>query len=123
MADVRYEIIETSSASNVVIREFIGIVKADDVIESFKYIFEKYVDEEFTAIITDFTHAKFAMSISDFQKVLKYIKKTPVIFDIQLAIIVDTPKKVIFPILAKTKLKKLNIKPFSTVDAAIKWLN
>ena len=122
MAEVKYEILKSES-TNILLREFHGKVNADDVVESFKYIFEKYIDEDFTGIISDFTHAKLAMSISDFQKVLKYIKKTPVIFDIQLAIIVDTPKKVIFPILAKTRLKKLNIKPFSTLSAALKWLN
>lgn len=63
------------------------------------------------------------MSIKDFQAVLKYIKQTPVIFNIQLAVIVNTPKKVIFPVLAKTKLKDLNINPFSKVEASLAWLN
>jgi len=63
------------------------------------------------------------MSIVDFQKVLKYIKQTPILYTLQLAIVVNTPQKTIFPIIAKTRLKKLNIKPFSTLDAALNWLN
>ena len=122
MAEVKYEIIKSGS-KNILLREFHGKVRAEDVVESFKYIFKKYVDEDFTGIISDFTHAKFAMNIGDFQKVLKYLKQTPSIYHYQLAIIVDTPQKTIFPIIAKTKLKKLKIKPFSTIRAALDWLS
>ncbi len=122
MAEVKYEIIKSGS-TKILLREFHGKVQADDVVESFKYIFEKYIDEDFSGIVSDFSHAKFAMGISDFQKVLKYIKRTPAIYNFQLAIVVNTPQKTIFPIIAKTKLKRLNIKPFSTLSAALDWLD
>ena len=121
MAEVKYEIVK-SQESNIIIREFYGVVKAEDVINSFKYILEKYDVENIAGIITDFDHAKLAMSLKQFPVVLEYINQNPIIFRIKLAVIVSTPKKIIFPLLAKTKLKKLKIAPFSTRNAAIVWM-
>lgn len=122
MAEVKYEIIKSGS-SNILLREFYGKVKADDVIESFRYIFERYANDDLNGIISDFSQSKFSMSLGDFQKVLKYIKQTPDIYNFQLAIVVNTPQQTIFPIIAKARFKKLDIKPFSTVDAALNWFD
>ena len=122
MVEVKYEIVK-SQDSNIIIREFYGVVQAEDVINSFEYIFKKYDIENIDGIATDFDQAKFAMNLKQFQAVLNYINKNPILFKIKMAVIVNTPKKIIFPILAKTMLKKLNIKPFTTRNAAVVWLN
>lgn len=123
MAEVKYQVTESSNSSIIIIREFYDEIKAEDIINSFEYLFQKYDSDKISGIISDFDNAKFAMNLNQFQAVLKYIDQTPKLYKIKLAVIVDTPKKIVFPILAKTKLKKLRIKPFSSKEAAIIWVN
>ncbi|WP_372751403.1 hypothetical protein [Labilibaculum sp.] len=122
MAEVSYKIIQTEK-NTIVLREFFGDVEVTDIRESFIHIFKEYVEQEIVGIITDFTQANMLINISEFPKVLEFIRQNNKLFQLKLAVIVNTPEKTILPMLAHARLKDLHVKPFATMQASINWMN
>jgi hypothetical protein len=118
---VIHKILERDHAK-IILREFHGRIKMKDNLQSFSYIKENLFNEEITGMVSDFTHAEFGMNILELPKVLKFFRRNPEIKRLPHAIIVNTPEKTIFPVLAKNKLSSLRIHPFSTIDAGLHWV-
>jgi hypothetical protein len=121
MAEVKYRLIE-SNKKTIIVREFFGDVEVSDVTESFKYIFKEYAELNIVGIITDLTQANFNIGIKEFPKVLQFILQNKKSFSLKMAVIADTPKKTVFPMLAQVRFKFLPVKPFTTMQAAIDWM-
>jgi len=121
MGEVTYDIISKNDLK-VVIRKFSGIVDTRDVLNSFKYIQNEMLEEKVIGIVTDFDESVMNINLSQLQEVIKYLKSTPEFHQVKLAVVVNTPGKIVIPMMAQAKTEETIIKPFSTVKAAINWI-
>lgn len=62
------------------------------------------------------------MNLESFKTVLAFLKSQPLLKSIKIAVVTDNPDIIIFPILGEDQVKELKIKPFSSVNAATKWI-
>lgn len=107
----------------VLLRKFHGVVVVEDIITSWEYMFKNdMITDRHIGVVNDLVDATLEMKIGCFNKLLDYMKKNPVFFRLKLAVVCDTPDKIIFPVLGEFKVKELRIKPFTTYKAAISWI-
>lgn len=119
---VKYSYIDFKD-SRILLREFKGEISIDDVIDSFEEILEKEMLSANTlGIITDLRKVKIDVSPKVFRKISGFLKSNPEIYKFKLAAVTDSPKQVVLATIANKVSSKLKIKPFSTLDASIKWM-
>lgn len=121
MAQVVYDKVEIRN-SCVIIRRFYGSVEIHEVLDSFLHMKDSLICKNVIGIVTDFETAKLNFRLPDIQKVIKHINSEPMYEHIKLAIVVDTPGKTVFPIMAQTFLKNAKLKPFTTLKGAMQWI-
>lgn len=122
MGEITYTF-ETIGGKDIIIRKLSGDITPDDVIDSFNYLLDgNKISDSCVGILTDARDAKFKFTIRKFSRIVHYLRKTKKIKTIKLAVLVDTPDKTIFPLLAARKIPLLKIKPFSTLESAYQWL-
>jgi len=74
-------------------------------------------------IINDFRELELDASINDVNKILKLIDDNYDIFkNIKIAVVVDSYKNIVFPMIVEKISKRVAIKPFSTLKAAEDWV-
>ena len=94
---------------------------ANDIIESWKYLYKhQLIDTK--GFINNLLGCEFMMDLESFTLLLNYMKSLAHIKNIKIAVIADNPKTIIFPILGHEQERELNVKPFSTMDAAVNWV-
>lgn len=113
---------ERIDGKEIIIRELKGDISATEIIDSFKYIIEHKITNDCVGIITETSEAQFRFSIREFGRILHFLKLTKKIKSLKLAIIVNTPNKIIFPMIAGKKIPFLQIRPFSGKEAALTWM-
>ena len=62
------------------------------------------------------------MDMQSFDILISYLKKQDYLSKIKLAVICDNPRTIIFPTLGERQEQELQIKPFSTMEAAVDWI-
>lgn len=109
---------------SILIREFSGVVCADDIVNSWNYLVKQHlIITETKGIINNFLCCdKLEMNLESFKTVLAFLKSQPLLKSIKIAVVTDNPDIIIFPILGENQVNELNIKPFSSVNAASKWI-
>lgn len=108
----------------VLIRKFKGKIYVDDIISSWEFAIENnLIEEHLKGVISDFTQAEFNMSFSDLEKIIAYVKKNKVLRDLKLAVLINSPDKIVFPAFAAHQHPEIDVRPFSTKQAAIEWIN
>ena len=121
MYQVSYDLI-ANKGSQIIVRKFSGEIHVEDILQSFRYIHEHLLNDQIIGIVTDFNDCIMSLSMLDLQQVIQYIKKTSEYHGIKLAVVVDTPDKIVFPLMAQAKTQEAIIKPFSTIDSALNWI-
>jgi len=122
MGEIRY-FYERFDAKEIIYREFIGDMTVDEIIASFNYLIsENKISAQCIGIITDTTHSNLKFSLLEFSKIPLFLLRTKKIRRLKLAVIVNTPKKTIFPVLAGKKVPFLKICPFSEKESAFAWI-
>ncbi len=107
----------------ILIRNFVGKVVANDIIESWKYLYKhQLINHSTKGLINNLQGCELMMDLESFTLLLNYMKSMKYIKNIKIAVIADNPKTIIFPILGHEQERELNIKPFSTMDAAVNWV-
>lgn len=108
---------------SILIRDFEGEVSVNDIIESWEYIAtNKLIADSTKGIINNLSGCNLLMDMKSFNILISYLKKQEYLSEIKLAVICDNPGTIIFPALGESKERALQIKPFSTMDAAVKWV-
>jgi hypothetical protein len=107
----------------ILVRKFHGPIEVPEIISSWKYLLEnKMLGDEHIGVINDLCDCKLIMDEDCFRELIGYLKNNPVFQKLKLAVICDTPEKIVFPSIGEHSVKELHIKPFSTLDAAIDWI-
>jgi hypothetical protein len=113
----------TVESGVVLIRKFHGRVSVTEIISSWEYLIKnKLLTENHIGVINNLIDCKLEMDKDCFRQLIEYLKKNPIFFKIKLAVICDTPEKIVFPKIGERTIKELQIKPFSTYEAAVNWV-
>lgn len=108
---------------SILIREFVGKVSVNDIIESWDHIIaNKLIKDSTRGIINNLLGCELQMDMDSYKVLIAYLKKQEYLKGIKLAVLCDDPRTIVFPALGERKEPQLRIKPFSTLDAAIKWV-
>lgn len=74
-------------------------------------------------IINDFYGVDLNMKINDVKKLTKLLEDNIEVFGaLKMAVVVDSHKSIVFPIVADKFSAKVNIRPFSTFGYARDWI-
>jgi hypothetical protein len=107
----------------ILIRKFHKKVNVDLIIESWEYLLlNKILTRKHIGVINDLCGATLDMNLDSFKRLITYLKVNPYFTGIKLAVICDTPEKIIFPMIGQYDVKELKIRPFSTVEKSIEWI-
>ena len=108
---------------NVIIRCFQGDVYLQDVIDSWNEIFSRYDDlTAFKGIVTNMLDAEMQHEDKNLNILVEYLKgNLDRMGNMKIAMVMDTPQ-VTNTILMGRKMKQLQIRPFTTMDAAMSWI-
>ncbi len=106
----------------VIIRHISGKVYLPDMVESWHLLFEKYSNlKDYRGILTSFLDAEIILEDRNMGDLVEFLKANmDRIQDTKIAIVMDTPMITSTIILAK-RMKSLQIKPFTTEEAAMRW--
>ncbi len=122
MGDIRY-FYERFEDKEIIFREFNGDMTAEGIISSFEYLIsENKISEHCVGMITDTSNANLKMSIPELGKIIRFLLRSKQIRRLKLAVIVNTPKKTIFPIIVARKLPFIKVRPFSGKESALEWM-
>ncbi len=109
--------------NQILVRNFIGIVSAVDIIDSWKYLIQNnLLTETLLGIITNLENCELKMTMDSFKAVIEFMEQTEQLTKIKLAVITNNPKQIVFPSYVETKTKEMRVKPFSTINAAVEWI-
>ena len=107
----------------VLFRSFAGELTAEAEIQMLQYAVDiGLINDRVTGMVIDVSKAQFKMEPGDGLKIIDFAASVPVLAPLKYAIIVDTPEKIIFPLLGGIKREGAKLRPFSTEQAAIKWI-
>lgn len=107
----------------ILFRSFAGNLTANAEIQMLQYAVDNgFINDRVSGMVIDVSKARFTMEPSDGLKIIDYTASIPKLAPLKYAIIVDTPEKIIFPLLGGIKRQEAKLRPFSTEQAAIKWI-
>ena len=107
----------------ITIRTFSGTVNSKEIIDSWKSIIENNVNnKKLIGIINDLTNCELQINLDSFKSILDYMNKQDFLKKLKIAVVSESPNQIIFPFIAQKNEKELNIKPFSTMNAATNWI-
>lgn len=109
---------------NIIIRSFNGDVYLEDIIDSWDEILSMFDDlSAYKGILTDLLDAKMHHKEKNVKILSEYLNgHQERIRDMRVAIVMDTPH-VSNAMMIDQKVKRINIKPFTTLKAAIDWIS
>lgn len=108
---------------SILFRKFFGYVGIDEIIASWDSLVKSDLLQATTkGVITDLTECSLKMAPSSINYLIEYMERKVVLHGLKIAVISDSPENIVFPILGESLGVKIKIKPFSTSDAAVKWI-
>ena len=109
--------------NGVIVRRFSGEVCIEDMTESWKLLLSSYPNlKEYKGILTTFLDAEIKHEDQNLNVLIEFLKDyLDQLKDLKIAVVMDTPM-VTNTIIVGQQVKSLQIKPFSTVDAAMQWI-
>ncbi len=109
----------------ILVREIRGKVTFKDIFSSWKELIkEGWLNPSLKGIINDFREMELDAKVSDVNEVMKLIDNNFDTFKgIRIAVVVDSYKNIVFPMMVEKLSKKVKIRPFSTFEAARDWIH
>lgn len=107
----------------ILFRRFGGELTAENEIQMLQYAIDNgLINDRVVGMVLDMSEARFNMEPGDGLKIIDYTASIPLLAPLKYAIIVDTPEKIVFPLLGGIKREGHKLQPFSTEEAAIMWV-
>ena len=103
---------------------YYGAIRLDDIITSWDdAINRNIIPNETIGFILEYRKASLLIPVSHYKLIPAYYQKHPeIFFGKRIAILTTDPKDIVIPILVETEDQGYKSKPFSTEEAAIKWI-
>jgi hypothetical protein len=115
--------VSTEVLDSVIIRYYHGEVRLEGILESWNTLFRNYKNlQDYKGIVSVFLDANVLHEDENLNVLVEYLRAyLDLLKDLRIAIVMDTPM-VTNTIIIGQKMKHLQIKPFSTEEAALKWV-
>ena len=110
--------------NRILVREIRGEANFSEIYCSWKDLIENNdFNPSVIGMINDFRGVKLDVKISDIGKIKLLLEDNPQIFkSLKIAVVVNSYKNIVFPMLIEKVSKKANVRPFSTFEAAHDWI-
>jgi len=113
---------ENTSKGNIVTRVFIGSISKSEIVESFEYLVKNnLLTDQSCGMITDISNSKLDIDLSDLERITDFIKNNKTLSKVKIAVVAESPEKVLFTTLANFKVGD-SLMPFSSIEAAKEWM-
>jgi hypothetical protein len=111
--------------NKILVRTVRGKADFEEIYGSWKELIkEGYFNPPVIGIINDFCGAQLNVNASDIKHIKVLLEEDPQIFkDIRIAVVVDSFKNIVFPMIIEKVSKQANVRPFSAFQAAYDWIN
>jgi hypothetical protein len=107
----------------ILVRTFYGQILPEEMISSWNELLDSnLITTNTLGIINDLSHCELKMDIDKFKEFTTFLKSKPQLEKLKLAVVTNSPKNIVFPILGESQESTLHIKPFSTFRAATHWI-
>ncbi|MGD2035478.1 MAG: hypothetical protein PVF73_10505 [Bacteroidales bacterium] len=118
-ASIRFD-----ASTGIFFKIYSGDITLNDLETSWETIIEKkYIPEEVTGFILDYSNAKVKMDISQTKGIAEFYNQHLQIFkEKKIGLIMTKPEQVIFPMLVESRNPPYYLKAFNTEHAAINWV-
>ena len=110
--------------NGVIIRRFSGDVCFEDMLESWKMLIASYPSlKDYKGILTSFLDADIDPAGTNMNVLVEFLKgHLDQLKNLKIAVVMNTPL-VTNTIIMGQRMKSLQIKPFSSVEAAMQWID
>ena len=107
----------------LLIKTYYGDIFLTDIMDSWNTIIDQGgINPQTKGVLNDYRKAVLKISIKDIDVLMHYFAKTGVFKDFRFALLMEEPNQVVFPILAENMNNDFLTAPFSTEEAAKKWV-
>jgi len=110
--------------NKILVRTVRGKADFEEIYSSWKdLIKDGYFNSPVIGIINDFCGAELNVNISDMKRIKVLLENNPDVFkSIRIAVVVDSFKNIVFPMIVEKVSQQANVRPFSTFEAARDWI-
>ena len=110
--------------NKILFRNFSGIVNINDLVCVWvDTILNHIPNKQIKGIVSDFRGTDIQIEITDLSPLEKlFSKHIEILTQIKIAEVLDSPK-IVLPILFKRKNEEFQLWPFTTIEAALNWIN
>ena len=115
--------ISTHEQNGVIIRRFSGSVNFQDIIKAWNLLFETYDNlEDYKGIVHNYQDVEFEHNELNLNELIDYLQgHMSKLKDLRIGVVMDTPL-VTHTIIMGAKIDPMQIKPFSSTEAALSWI-
>jgi hypothetical protein len=115
--------ISTHEQNGVLIRRFSGSVNYKDIINAWNLLFKTYDNlENYKGIVHNYQDAEFEHKELNLNELIDYLREhMDQLKDLRIGVVMDTPL-VTHTIIMSAKISPMQIRPFSTTEAALSWI-
>ena len=108
----------------ILVREIRGKADFEEIFFSWKeLITDGYFNPPVIGMINDFCGAELNVDISDMKRIKVLLEENPEVFkSIKIAVLVDSFKNIVYPMVVEKVSKQATVRPFSTFEAARDWI-
>ena len=108
----------------ILVRKMTGKLKFETLYSSWlDLIMNRSIKPGIIGVVNDIRDAELLMEVADLKKLIELFEEHIDIFGkTKMAVLVSSYKNIVFPMMGDKLTSKLNIKPFSTFDAAVGWI-
>ncbi len=108
----------------ILVKTYYGIISLDLMKKSWLQLFQQNeVTSKIKGIILDYQDAELTIDVSDLENVINFYKDYfSHLKDCRIALVSNKPKNLVLPVLIENFVHQGRSKPFSTFEAAQRWL-
>ncbi|MBG0782474.1 MAG: hypothetical protein H0S84_09425 [Bacteroidales bacterium] len=110
--------------TRIMYKFYYGEIRIDDITTSWDdAVKREIIPKETIGFVLEYRKARLLIPVSYYKHIPVYYRKHPEIFSgKRIAILTTNPKDIVIPLLVETEDHGYQSKPFSTEEAAIKWI-